>query len=88
VSLRTVLGEVNWPISDHTGTIRDIGQFDPSSGPNGSFEIVSHRVYNSFGQLADEYDPATQSPSNIELSHGFTGKYTDDLTGLTHHQHR
>ncbi len=81
----TVPGEVYWPVTDHTGTIRDVGRLDDVSG---DFLIASHRVYSSFGLLTDEYDPATGTASGVDLDYGFTARFTDPLTGMTHHQFR
>ena len=39
-------GEIQWALTDHVGTIRDIGSWDST---NSEFEIANHRVYNSFG---------------------------------------
>jgi RHS repeat-associated protein len=95
----TTAGEVYWPISDHTGTIRDVGYLDNGTGGTGDFEIAEHRVYNSFGLLTDTFEvnhttgalvePTANGPSeNVDLSIGFTGRYHDALTGYTHHQNR
>ena len=81
----TTAGEVYWPVTDHTGTIRDVGRLDDVSG---DFLIASHRVYSSFGLLTDEYDPATGTASGVDLEYGFTARFTDPLTGMTHHQFR
>ncbi len=78
-------GEVDWPVTDHTGTIRDVGRLDNVSG---DFLIASHRVYSSFGRLTDEYDPAIGTASDVDLEYGFTARFTDPLTGMTHHQFR
>ncbi len=78
-------GEVDWPVTDHTGTIRDVGRLDNVSG---DFLIASHRVYSSFGRLTDEYDPAIGTASDVDLDYGFTARFTDPLTGMTHHQFR
>ena len=78
-------GDVDWPVTDHTGTIRDVARLDDVSG---DFLIASHRVYSSFGLLTDEYAPATGTASGIDLDYGFTARFTDPLTGMTHHQFR
>ncbi len=78
-------GEVDWPVTDHTGTIRDVARLDDVSG---DFLIASHRVYSSFGLLTDEYAPATGTASGVDLDYGFTARFTEPLTGMTHHQFR
>ncbi len=45
-------------------------------------------MYSSFGLLTDEYDPATGTASGVDLEYGFTARFTDSLTGMTHHQFR
>jgi len=67
-------GEVLWPLPDHLGTIRDIAKFDGTS-----FEIVNHRTYDSFGNLTAQTDP------NDSIAFGYTGKYFDPYSGLSHH---
>ncbi len=62
-----------------------MGRLDDVSG---DFLIASHRVYSSFGLLTDEYDPATGTASGVDLEYGFTARFTDPLTGMTHHQFR
>ena len=62
-----------------------MGRLDDVSG---DFLIVSHRVYSSFGRLTDEYAPATGTASGVDLEYGFTARFTDSLTGMTHHQFR
>ena len=71
-------GEVLWALSDHLGTVRDIGAADD----DGQFEIVNHRVFDSFGVITSETNP------EVELAYGFTGRWTDAVSGLTHHLNR
>ena len=79
VSSVSSAGNVLWPLSDHLGTIRDTADYDEGDP---DFEITNHRVYDSFGRLESETNSA------VDLSFGFTGKYTDDATGHTHHLNR
>ena len=72
-------GDVLWALSDQVGTIRDIGEWDST---NSEFEITNHCVYNSFGELESESD------SSVDLTFGFTGKWTEEDTGYTHHLNR
>ena len=56
---------------------------------SGDFLIASHRVYSSFGLLTDE--DASGSPGPLRASiwdYDFTARFTDPLTGMTHHQFR
>ena len=68
-----------WPLADHLGTIRDIGDLDESAN---AFGIANHRVYDSFGNLISQ----TNSSASIEF--GYTGKYFDPDTGLSYHWNR
>ena len=72
-------GGVMWPLTDQVGTIRDIGMLN-SSGTQ--YEIANHRAYDSFGNLTSETN------ASIDLDYGYTGRFTDDATGLTHHLNR
>ena len=72
-------GEILWALADQVGTIRDIGRWNDT---NSEFEIANHRVYDSFGNLTSESDPS------VDLAFGFTGRWTDPETGLTHHLNR
>ncbi|HMP80586.1 MAG TPA: RHS repeat-associated core domain-containing protein [Pirellulaceae bacterium] len=79
VSSVSSAGNVLWPLADHLGTIRDIADYDEGDL---DFEITNHRVYDSFGRLESETNSA------VDLAFGYTGKYTDDATGHTHHLNR
>ena len=72
-------GEILWALVDQVGTIRDIGRWNASSS---EFEIANHRVYDSFGNLTYE------SNSSFSMAYGFTGRWTDPETRLTHHLNR
>ena len=72
-------GEILWALQDAVGTIRDIGWLNDATG---DFEIKNHRTYDSFGKLQFESNGA------VDLAFGFTGKWTDADTGLTHHLYR
>jgi RHS repeat-associated protein len=78
VSSLNTEGDVLWPLTDQVGTIRDIAKINSSN----EFEIVNHRVYDSFGNLTSETN------SSVDLDYGFTGRFTDDATGLTFHINR
>jgi len=69
--------EVLWALADQVGTIRDIARLD-----NGQFSAVNHRVYDSFGNLTSQTNGA------VTIAFGFTGKWTDAETGMTHHLFR
>ena len=73
-------GEILWPLTDQVGTIRDVGKYNSISG---EFEIINHRVYDSFGNLTSE-----TAGSAEDLAFGFTSRWTDPATGLTNHLNR
>jgi RHS repeat-associated protein len=79
VSSTTSDGDIYWTLGDQVGTIRDIGEWDSATS---EFEIANHREYDSFGNLISETD------SSVDVSYGFTGKWTDQETGYTHHLNR
>ncbi len=72
-------GNVLWALSDHLGTIRDIADFDESTGITA---IANHRKYNAFGALISETNSA------VDLIYGFTGKQLDEATYLQHNLNR
>ncbi len=69
-------GVIQWTLTDQVGTVRDIGKWNATTG---AFEIANHRVFNSFGELESETN------SSIDVTFGFTGKWTEVETGCTHH---
>ncbi len=72
-------GVIQWALSDQVGSIRDIAKWDTATS---KFVIANHRVYNSFGVLESETNTA------IDLSFGYTGKWTETETGYTYHWNR
>lgn len=72
-------GDIFWTLGDQVGTIRDIAEWDSGAS---EFEIANHLEYDSFGNLISETD------SSVDVSYGFTGKWTDPETGYTHHLNR
>jgi RHS repeat-associated protein len=56
-------GEVLWPLTDHLGSVRDVIDSDGN--------IVTHFVYNSFGEILDETNP------EIYFRFTFTGRERD-----------
>ncbi len=64
----TALGQVLWPLTDHQGTVRDI--------VNSSGVVQDHLVYNSFGTITSETNPA------IPHLFTYTGRELDTESGL------
>ena len=72
-------GDIQWALSDHVSTIRDIATWDSTSS---EFEVANHRVYNSFGELESETD------ASVDLDYGYTSQFFDEATGMAHHLNR
>jgi RHS repeat-associated protein len=65
---------VVWQLTDHLGTVRDL--------VNNSGAVVNHFVYDSFGQVISESNPA------IDTRYLFTGREFDQETGLYYYRAR
>jgi RHS repeat-associated protein len=63
--------DTKWALSDHQGTIKDIADFNPTTGQTS----VRHRAYDSFGNRKG-------SALTTDIVFGYTGKYFDETTGL------
>ena len=79
VIVPTQAGNVLWPLGDWQGTLRDVVDFNET---NNVFEVVNHRVYDSFGNLTAETN------TNVNLDFGYTGKFHDETTKLSYHWNR
>ena len=66
-------------MADNLGTIRDLATYNAQTGVT---SIVNHRVYDSFGNLVSQVNPATGQPAAVDCVFGYTGKYFDTATGL------
>ncbi|MFM6630018.1 MAG: RHS repeat domain-containing protein, partial [Microcystis panniformis] len=67
-------GNVEWHLTDHLGTVRDL--------LNNSGAVVNHFVYDSFGQVISESNPA------IDTRYLFTGREFDQEIGLYYYRTR
>ncbi|WP_217385551.1 Ig-like domain-containing protein [Dolichospermum sp. UHCC 0259] len=67
-------GNVVWHLTDHLGTVRDL--------VNNSGAVVNHFVYDSFGQVISESNPA------VDTRYLFTGREFDSETGLYYYRAR
>jgi RHS repeat-associated protein len=79
VNSLTQAGNVLWLHTNHLGTATDLADFDEAAGMTA---IANHRVYNGFGSLTSE------SHATVDLLFGFTGRLSDDTTGLQNNWHR
>jgi len=49
---------VQWTLTDHLNTVRDIAKYDPQTGTP---TVVNHLVYDAFGRVTSETNPAVDS---------------------------
>ncbi|GAB6184542.1 RHS repeat-associated core domain-containing protein [Thermopirellula anaerolimosa] len=70
---------VAWTLTDHLNTVRDIVKYDPQTGTT---TVVNHLVYDAFGRVTSESNPAVDS---LFL---FTARPFDADTGLQNNLHR
>ncbi|GAB6184544.1 RHS repeat-associated core domain-containing protein [Thermopirellula anaerolimosa] len=70
---------VAWTLTDHLNTVRDIAKFDPQTGAT---TVVNHLVYDAFGNVTSESNPAVDS---LFL---FTARPFDGDTGLQNNLNR
>jgi RHS repeat-associated protein len=49
---------VQWTLTDHLNTVRDIAKYDPQTGAT---TVVNHLVYDAFGRVTSESNPAVDS---------------------------
>jgi RHS repeat-associated protein len=75
----TSAGNIEWPLADHQGTIRDVADLDEGTG---NTSVTNHRTFDAFGILT------AQTNSSIEFAFGFMGKPADDATGLIYYVFR
>ena len=62
---------MNWFLADNQGTVRDVVQYS-----GGATTVVDHLVYDSFGQIASQTQPANQPRFT------YAGMRLDPVTGL------
>jgi RHS repeat-associated protein len=67
-------GNVVWQLTDHLGTVRDL--------VNNSGAVVNHFVYDSYGQVISETNPA------VGTRYLFTGREFDQEIGLYYYRAR
>jgi RHS repeat-associated protein len=69
--LSGLVPDTKWALSDHQGTIKDIADFNSSTGQTS----IRHRAYDSFGNRKGSALPT-------DIVFGYTGKYFDEATGM------
>lgn len=75
----SVAGNTLWGLADNLGTLRDIADFNESTGVT---TVTNHRTFNANGKLVAETNAA------VDLLFAFTGKQLDDATSLQHNLNR
>jgi RHS repeat-associated protein len=75
--LSGLVPDTKWALSDHQGTIKDIADFNPTTGQTS----VRHRAYDSFGNRKG-------SALTTDIVFGYTGKYFDETTGMQNNWNR
>jgi RHS repeat-associated protein len=70
---------VQWTLTDHLNTVRDIAKYDPGSDMT---TAVNHLIYDAFGKVTAESNPTTDS---LFL---FTGRPFDSDTQLQNNLNR
>jgi hypothetical protein len=71
--LTSEITNIRWPLTDNLGTIRDVADFNESTGITA---IANHLVYNAYGQITSETNAA------VDFHFGYTGFERDEETGL------
>ncbi len=76
---------VQWPLADNPGTVRDLAVFNAATGLT---TIVAHRVYSAYGQLISQTNPSNLRAAAVDCLFGFTGRPFDPATGLQNNLNR
>ncbi len=72
-------GNILWTLADHQGTVRDLADYDDGTGITA---IANHLVYNSFGAITSETNPA------VDELFSYTGREWDPDAGLYYYRAR
>jgi RHS repeat-associated protein len=70
------MAETFWTLGDHQNSVHDYVAYDGAT-------VENHVSYNAFGERVGETNPAA-----VDALFGFTGRPTDDATGLNNHLNR
>ncbi len=84
---------VQWTLTDHLNTVRDIAKYDPGSDMT---TVVNHLIYDAFGKVTSETNPTTAEVFfcdyySLLVSNGlllFTGRPFDSDTQLQNNLNR
>ena len=78
-------GNVVWTLADNEGTIRDLAVYNATTGTT---SVVNHRIYDPFGKLLSQTNPATGNAAAVDCLFGCTGCATDGNTDIEFHERR
>ena len=78
-------GNVVWTLADNEGTIRDLAVYNAQTGLT---TVVNHRIYDPFGKLVSQTNPATGNAAAVDCLFGSTGCATDANTDIEFHERR
>ncbi len=78
VTSLTTPGNILWTLADHLGTVRDLAQYDASTGDT---TVASHRLYDAFGNRI-------AVTGAVDHLFAFTGRALDGSTGLQNNLNR
>ena len=78
-------GNVVWTLADNEGTIRDLAVYNAQTGLT---TVANHRIYDPFGKLVSQTNPATGTAAAVDCLFGYTGCATDSNTDIEFHERR
>jgi RHS repeat-associated protein len=78
-------GNVVWTLADNEGTIRDLAVYNAQTGVT---TVANHRIYDPFGKLISQTNPATGNAAAVDCLFGYTGCATDSNTDIEFHERR
>jgi RHS repeat-associated protein len=81
----TTPGNVVWTLADNEGTIRDLAVYNATTGTT---SVANHRIYDPFGKLVSQTNPATGNAAAVDCLFGYTGCATDSNTNIEFHERR
>jgi RHS repeat-associated protein len=78
-------GNVVWTLADNEDTIRDLAVYNAQTGLT---TVANHRIYDPFGKLVSQTNPATGNAAAVDCLFGYTGCATDSNTDIEFHERR
>ena len=78
-------GNVVWTLADNEGTIRDLAVYNAQTGLT---TVANHRIYDPFGKLVSQTNPAIGNAAAVDCLFGYTGCATDSNADIEFHERR